>query len=61
VECLESIFSPGSLETVSRELAKHKIGSMGRQEVRRDYGGTERADDFIFFYTNGNTKHLLGT
>jgi hypothetical protein len=31
------------------------------QEVRREKGGTERADDYTFFYGEGNGDHQLGT
>jgi hypothetical protein len=31
------------------------------QEVRWDKGGTERAEDYTFFYAEGNEDHQLGT
>jgi hypothetical protein len=31
------------------------------QEVRWDKGGTERAQDYTFFYGAGNEDHQLGT
>jgi hypothetical protein len=34
---------------------------MGVQEVRWEKGGTERADDYTFFYGQGNGDHQLGT
>jgi hypothetical protein len=50
-----------SLKTASRELAKKKLDLTRVQEVRWDKGGTEPADDYTFFYGNGNTDHHLGT
>jgi hypothetical protein len=34
---------------------------MGVQEVRWDKGGTERAEDYTFFYGTRNEDHQLGT
>jgi hypothetical protein len=34
---------------------------VGVQEVRWDKGGTERAEDYTFFYGAGNEDHQLGT
>jgi hypothetical protein len=31
------------------------------EEVRREKGGTERAEDYTFFYGQGNGGHQLGT
>jgi hypothetical protein len=39
---------------VARELGKYKLDLMGVQEVRWDKGGTERAEDYTFFYREGN-------
>jgi hypothetical protein len=51
-----------SLETVARELGKHKLDLVSVQEVRWEkWGGTERAEDYMFFYANGNEDHQLGT
>jgi hypothetical protein len=33
---------------------------VGVQEVRWDKGGTERAEDYTFFYGAGNEDHQLG-
>jgi hypothetical protein len=34
---------------------------VGVQEVRWDKGGTERAEDYTFFFGEGNEDHQLGT
>jgi hypothetical protein len=49
------------LKTVARELRKYKLDLVGVQEVRWDKGGTERAEDYAFFYGAGNEDHQLGT
>jgi hypothetical protein len=51
----------GSLKSVVRELGKSKLDLMGVQEVRRQKGGTERAEDYTFFYGEGNENRQLGT
>jgi hypothetical protein len=40
----------GSLKTVARELGKYKLDLVGVQEVRWEKGGTERGEDYTFFY-----------
>jgi hypothetical protein len=42
---------------VSRELAKYKSDLVGVHEVRWVKGGTEPAQDDIFFRGNGNADH----
>jgi hypothetical protein len=34
---------------------------VGVQEVRWEKGGTERSEDYTFFYGQGNGDHQLGT
>jgi hypothetical protein len=34
---------------------------VGVQEVRWEKGGTEQAEDYTFFYGEGNADHQLGT
>jgi hypothetical protein len=51
----------GSLMTVARELGKYKLYLVGVQEVRWEKGDTERAEDYTFFYGQGNGDHQLGT
>jgi hypothetical protein len=49
------------LTTVARELGKYKLDLVGVHEVRWEKGGTERAEDYTFFYGHGNGDHQLGT
>jgi hypothetical protein len=56
-----SLYRSGSLKTVARELRKYKLDLVGVQEVRWDKGGTERTEDYTFFYEVGNEDHQLGT
>jgi exonuclease III len=58
---IRSLCSIGSLTTVVRELCKYKLDLVGVQEVRWEKGGTERAEDYTFFYGQGNGDHQLGT
>jgi exonuclease III len=50
---VRSLYSIGSLKRVARELGKYKLDLVGVQEVRWEEGGTERAEDYIFFYGQG--------
>jgi exonuclease III len=58
---VRSLYRSGSLNTVSGELAKYKLDSVGVQEVRWDKGDTEPAGDYTFLYGHGNADHHLGT
>jgi exonuclease III len=58
---VRSLYRIGSLTTVARELGKYKLDLVGVQEVRWEKGGTERAEDYTFFYGQGNGYHQLGT
>jgi hypothetical protein len=60
---VRSLYRSSSLKTVARELGKYKLHLLlvGVQEVRWDKGGTERAEDYTFFYGAGNEDHQLGT
>jgi exonuclease III len=58
---VRSLYRAGSLKTVARELGKYKLDLMGVQEVRWEKEGTERAEDYMFFYGKGNREHQLGT
>jgi exonuclease III len=58
---VRSLYRSGSLKIVARELGKYKLDLVGVQEVRWDKGGTERAEDYTFFYGAVNEDHQLGT
>jgi exonuclease III len=51
----------GTLNTVARELGKCKLDLVGVQEVRWEKSGIERAEDYTFFYGEGNGYYRLGT
>jgi hypothetical protein len=48
------------LKTVVRELGKYKLDLVGVDKVRWEKEGTERAEDYTFFYRKGNEDHQLG-
>jgi exonuclease III len=54
---VRSLYRIGSLKTVARELGKYKLDLVGVQEVRWEKGGTEWAEDYTFFYGQGNGDH----
>jgi hypothetical protein len=56
-----SLYRADSLVTVSKELSKYKLGSVGVQEVRWEGNGTKLAGEYTFFYGKGNESHELGT
>jgi exonuclease III len=56
-----SLYRTGSLTTVVWELRKYKLDLVGAQEVRWEKAGTEWAEDYTFFYGQGNGDHQLGT
>jgi endonuclease/exonuclease/phosphatase family metal-dependent hydrolase len=58
---VRSFHRTGALKTIARELGKCKLDLVAVQEVRRDKGGTERAEDYTFLYGEGNGDHQLGT
>jgi exonuclease III len=58
---VRSLYLAGSLTTVARQLAKYKLDVMRVQEVRWDRGGTEQADNYLFFCANGNESDKLRT
>jgi hypothetical protein len=47
---VRSLYRTGSFKTVARELGKYELELVGVQEVRWEKGGTERAEDYTFFY-----------
>jgi exonuclease III len=54
---VRSLYREGSLKTVSRELCRYKLDLVGVQEVRWEGSGTEPAEEYTFFYENGNENH----
>jgi hypothetical protein len=58
---VRSLYRVGSLITVSRELARYKLDSVGVQEVRWEGSGTEPAGEYTFLYGKGNENHELST
>jgi exonuclease III len=58
---VRSMYRPGSLMTVARELSKYKLDLVGVQEVRWHKKGTVRAGEYTFFYGKGQENHQLGT
>jgi exonuclease III len=57
---VRSLYRSGSLKTVARELGKYKFDLVSVQEVRWDKGGTDRAENYTFFYGAGNEDHQSG-
>jgi exonuclease III len=58
---VRSLYRIGSLKTVARKLGKYNLDLAVVQEVRWEKGGTERAEDYAFFYGQRNGDHQLGT
>jgi hypothetical protein len=58
---VRSLYRTGTLKTVARELGKCKLDLVGVQQVRWEKDGTEWAEDYTFFYGQGNGVHQLGT
>jgi exonuclease III len=58
---VRSLHRTGTLKTVVRELVKYRLDLVGVWEVRWEKSGTERAEDYMFFYGEGNGDHQLGT
>jgi exonuclease III len=51
---VRSLYRIGSLKTVATESGKYKLDLLDVQEVRWEKGGTERAEDYTFFYGQWN-------
>jgi hypothetical protein len=58
---VRSVYRAGLLMAVAKEISKYKLNLVEVQEVRRDRGGTEPADEYTYLYGNGNENHDLGT
>jgi hypothetical protein len=53
---VRSLYRAGSVNTAAGKLGKYKL-----LELRWKKGGTERAEDYTFFYGKGNEDRQLGT
>jgi hypothetical protein len=58
---VSSLYRAGLLKAVASELAKNSLHLVAVKEVRLDKGGSQPADDYMFFYVNGNANHHLQT
>jgi exonuclease III len=58
---VRSLCRAGSLKIVARKLGKYKLDLVGVQEVTWEKWGTEKAEDYMFFYGEGNGDHQSGT
>ena len=56
---MRSLYRPGSLTTVVRDLAKCRLDLVDVWEVRWNNGGTVRAENYSFFSGNGNKMYLF--
>jgi exonuclease III len=54
---VSSLYRAGLLKIVARELQKYKLDLVGVQEVRSEKEGTERSEDYTFYYEKGNKDH----
>jgi exonuclease III len=54
---VRSLHRTGSLKTVTTEFEKYQLDLVGAQEVRWQKDGTERAQDYAFFYGEVNEDH----
>jgi hypothetical protein len=51
----------GALKVVVRELGKYRLDLVGVQEVSWEKRSTDWAEDYKFFYGQGNGDHQLWT
>jgi len=56
---VRNLYKSGALTAAPGELARHKLGIVGVQEVRWDREGTVRAGDYNFFYGKGGENYQL--
>jgi len=49
------------LKTAASKLPNYNLDLVAVQEVRWVEGGSQPADDYTFFYGNGNANHHLET
>jgi len=55
---IRSLYRKHSLKAVGGEMAKYKLDLLAVQEVKLDEGGSQQADDYTFFFVNGDANHL---
>jgi hypothetical protein len=58
---IRRLYRTGALKMVARELGRYKLQLAGVQEVKWEKDGTERAEDYAFFYGKGNGDDPFGT
>jgi hypothetical protein len=58
---VRSLYMTYSLKTLARELGKYNLDLVVVQEVIWEKGSTEHAEDYTFYYGEGNGEHQLGT
>ena len=56
---VRNLYKSGSLTAAPRKLARHKLGTVGVQEVRWDREGTVRAEDYNILYGKERENHQL--
>jgi hypothetical protein len=58
---IRSLYSAGSLVTVSRELSRYRLDFVGVQEVRWEGSGTAPEGEYTLFYGKRNEDIYLVT
>jgi hypothetical protein len=56
-----SLYRVVSITTVSKELSRYRLHSVGVQEIIWDGSGTEPAGEYTLFYGKENENHELDT
>jgi exonuclease III len=58
---IRSLYKEGLLKTEASKLAKYKLDLVAVQEVTWNKDGSQQADNYTFYYGNGNANHHSGT
>jgi exonuclease III len=58
---VRGLYRAGSLKTAASERARYNLDLVAVQEVRWVEVGSQPAEDYTFFYVNGNANHHIGT